>query len=171
MFEHRYGIKLKATTADAAILKLLRKHFPNQSLSELRSKIQAHDYVFLSDMEKYDGERRMAKLLREFDKAGIETELFEEHRYTPAPWQSEPMSREFFHNILQRNREIERETMLDMEREVEGFVSPGAMADRRKTTSLPGGGSRRTGLCPLPMSTRRCRFGFAGAAVSLRRCS
>ncbi len=71
----------------------------------------------------------MAKLLREFDKAGIETELFEEHRYTPAPWQSEPMSREFFHNILQRNREIERETMLDIEREVEGFVSPEAMAD------------------------------------------
>ena len=88
MFEHRYGIKLKTATADAAILKLLRKHFPNQSLSELRGKIQARDYVFLSDMEKYDGERRMAKLLREFDKAGIETELFEEHRYTPAPWQS-----------------------------------------------------------------------------------
>ena len=71
----------------------------------------------------------LAKLLREFDKAGIETELFEEHRYTPAPWQSEPMSREFFHNILQRNREIERETMLGIEREVEGFVSPEAMAD------------------------------------------
>ena len=28
-----------------------------------------------------------------------------------------------------RYREIERETMLDMEREVEGFVSPEAMAD------------------------------------------
>ena len=27
---------------------------------------------------QYDGVRRMAKLLREFDKAGIETELFEE---------------------------------------------------------------------------------------------
>ena len=44
MFEHRYGIKLKTATADAAILKLLRKHFPNQSLSELRGKIQARDY-------------------------------------------------------------------------------------------------------------------------------
>ena len=41
----------------------------------------------------------------------------------------EHMSREFFHNILQRNREIERETMLGIEREVEGFVSPEAMAD------------------------------------------
>ena len=50
MFEHRYGIKLK----------------------------QTHDYIFLSDMEKYDGERRITKLLREFDKAGMETELFEE---------------------------------------------------------------------------------------------
>ena len=128
MFEYRYGVKLKGTIGDAAILKLLRKHFPDQSLAELRATIQAHDYVFLSDMEKYNGERRMAKLLREFDEAGIETELFEEHRYTPAPWQAEPMSREVFQNILQRNREIERETMIDIEREVTGFVSPEAMA-------------------------------------------
>lgn len=71
MFEHRYGIKLKATTADAAILKLLRKHFPNQSLSELRSKIRVRDYVFLSGMEKYNGMRQMAKLLRNFDKSLI----------------------------------------------------------------------------------------------------
>lgn len=128
MFEYRYGIKLKSTATDVAILKLLRKHFPNQSLSELRTKVQTHDYVFLSDMEKYNGERRMAKLLKEFDKAGIETELFEEHRYTPAPWQAELMSREIFQNILQRNREIARDTMIDIEREVEGFVSPEAMA-------------------------------------------
>lgn len=128
MFEYRYGIKLKSTATDAAILKLLRKHFPNQSLSELRTKVQTHDYVFLSDMEKYNGERRMAKLLKEFDKAGIETELFEEHRYTPAPWQAELMSREVFQNILQRNCGIARDTMIDIEREVEGFVSPEAMA-------------------------------------------
>lgn len=128
MFEYRYGIKLKSTATDAAILKLLRKHFSNQSLSELRTKVQTHDYVFLSDMEKYNGERRMAKLLKEFDKAGIETELFEEHRYTPAPWQAELMSREIFQNILQRNRGIARDTMIDIEREVEGFVSPEAMA-------------------------------------------
>ena len=65
----RYGIKLKSTTAGAAALKLLRKHFPNVSLAELKSKIQAHDYIYLTDMEKYhqDGERRMAKLLRELD--------------------------------------------------------------------------------------------------------
>ena len=127
MFEHRYGIKLQKTSADAIVLKLLRKHFPNQSLSELRTKIQAHDYVFLSDTEKYNGERRMAKLLREFDKAGIGTELFEEHRYAPAPWKSELVSREYFNNILQRNREIAKETMIDIERKVEGFVSPEAM--------------------------------------------
>ena len=78
MFEHRYGIKLKKTTADAAVLKLLRKSFPTLSFSELGIKVQTHDYVFLSDMDKdpYDGKHRMAKLLREFDKEGIETELF-----------------------------------------------------------------------------------------------
>ena len=124
MFEHRYGIKLKKTTADATALKLLRQCFPTQSFSELRAKIQANDYVFLSDMEKYqhDGVRQMAKLLREFDKAGIETELFEESRYTPNPWRAEPMSREYLKNILQRDREITRQVLEDIERETVGYI-------------------------------------------------
>lgn len=126
MFEHRYGIKLKQTTANATVLKLLHKYFPSQSFSELRNKVQAHDYIFLSDMEKYNGERRMAKLLREFDKAGMETELFEESRYTPSPWQTEPMSQEYFKNVLQRNQEIEKETLEDIERETVGYISPDA---------------------------------------------
>ena len=66
MFEYRCGFKLKNTTVDAAALKLLRKRFPNASLAELRGKIQAHDYIYRSDMEKYDGVRAVAKLLREF---------------------------------------------------------------------------------------------------------
>ena len=126
MFEHRYGMKLKNTTVDAMVLKLLRKQFPTLSLSELRAKVQAHDYVFLSDMEKYNGQRRMTKLLREFDKAGIETELFEESRYTPAPWQTEPISREYFKNILQRGREITRQVLEDIEYETVGCISPDA---------------------------------------------
>ena len=137
MIEHRYGIKLKKRSTDTATLKLLRKCFPTQSFSELRSKIQIHDYVFLSDMEKYqyDGVRRMAKLLREFDKAGIETELFEESRHTPAPWQTEPMSREYLKNILQRGREIARQTLEDVERETVGYISPDAKNDIDKEIS------------------------------------
>lgn len=137
MFEHRYGIKLKKRTTDTATLKLLRKCFPTQSFSELRSKIQIHDYVFLSDMEKYkyDGVRRMAKLLREFDKAGIETELFEESRHTPAPWQTELISREYLKNILQRGREIARQTLEDVERETVGYISPEAKNDIDKEIS------------------------------------
>lgn len=79
-------------------------------------------------MEKYDGERRMAKLLREFDKAGVETELFEESRYTPAPWQTEPMSQEYFKSVLQRDCEIEKETLEDIEYETVGYISPDAKA-------------------------------------------
>lgn len=137
MFEHRYGIKLKKTTADAVVLKLLRKYFPTLSFSELRAKVQAHDYVFLSDMEKYqcDGVRRMAKLLREFDKAGIETELLEESRDTPAPWQVEPMSREYFKNILERGREITQQVLEDIELETVGYISPDAKADIDKEIS------------------------------------
>ena len=131
MLEHRYGIKLKQTTADAVALKLLRQCFPTQSFSELRGKIQAHDYIFLSDMEKYqfDGVRRMAKLLQIFDQAGIETELFEEHRYAPAPWQTRPMSRENLKNMLQRGWETTRQVLEDIEREAVGYISPAAKAD------------------------------------------
>lgn len=126
MFEHRYGIKLKQTTADATVLKMLRKQFPAQSFSELRNKIQAHDYIYLSDMEKYDGDLQMAELLREFDKAGMETELFEESRYIPAPWQKKPISQEYFKNVLQRGCEIEKEMLEDIERETVGYISPEA---------------------------------------------
>ncbi len=126
----RYGIKLTTTIADAAVLKLLRKHFPNQSLSELRAKVQAHDYVFLVGLEEYNSERSIAKLVREFDKAGIETELYEEHRNSSADlWQTEPMSREYLKNILQRNREITRQVLEDTELETEGYISSEAKAD------------------------------------------
>lgn len=135
MFEHRYGMKLKEITVDTTILKLPRKYFPAQSLSELRSKVRSHDYIFLSDMEKYNGERRMAKLLREFDKAGMETELFEESRDTPAPWQVEPMSREYFKNILQRSRKITQQVLEDIERETVGYISPDVKADIDKEIS------------------------------------
>lgn len=119
MFEYRCGFKLKNTTVDAAALKLLRKRFPNASLAELRGKIQAHDYIYRSDIEKYDGVRAVAKLLREFDRAGIETELFEESRDTPGPWRTKPMSRELLGNMLQRSRAIERQVWEDIEREAE----------------------------------------------------
>ena len=127
---YRCGIKLKSTTANAAALKLLRKHFPDRSLSELRGKIQAHEYLYLTDMEKslITGERHLAKLLKEFDRAGLETELFEEYRDAPGPWKAQPMSRELLRNSVGTSREIERQTLEDIEREAEGFISPEAAA-------------------------------------------
>lgn len=128
MFEYRCGIKLKSTAVDATALKLLRKHFPNTSLAELRGKIQAHDYVYLSDMLKQDGEREVVKMLQEFDKAGIETELFEENRDTPGPWKTSPLSRDVLYNMLQRSRDIQRQVLEDIERETKGYISPEAKA-------------------------------------------
>lgn len=128
MFEYRCGIKLKSTKADAAVLKLLRKHFPNTSLGELRNRIQAHDYVYLSDMLKRDGERETVKMLREFDKAGIETELFEESRDTPGPWKTRPLDRDVLYNMLQRSRDIQQQVLEDIERETAGYISPEARA-------------------------------------------
>ena len=80
------------------------------------------------DKDPYDGKHRMAKLLREFDKEGIETELFEESRDALAPWQAKPMSREYFKNILQRDRELTQQVLEDIERETAGYIGPDAKA-------------------------------------------
>jgi hypothetical protein len=80
-------------------------------------------------MEKYNGERRIAKLLREFDKSGMETELFEESRYAPAPWQTKPMSQKYFKNALQRGCKIENQTLEDIEHETVDYISPDAKTD------------------------------------------
>ena len=130
MFQYRCGIKLKSTIVNAGALKILRKTFPNLSLAELRTKIQTHDYIYLSDMEKFqaDGERTLAKMLHEFDQAGIETELFSEHRDTPGPWKTEPLSREVLYNMIGMSREIERQTLEDIELETEGVICPEAVA-------------------------------------------
>ena len=126
MAEHRYGVRLKNKSPEASVLKILRRQFPELSIAELRSKITNHDYIYLSDMEKYDGEVRMAKLLCEYDKAGIETELFAEHRKDSSSWQTEPMSREHFYNILNSSQQTKREVSESIEYETEGFISPEA---------------------------------------------
>ena len=67
--------------------------------------------------------------MREFDKAGIETELFEENRYTPAPWQAEPLRRKYLKNIHQRGREITRQVLKDIEHKTVGYINPDAKTD------------------------------------------
>lgn len=134
MSEYRDGIKLKTTTPSVALLKLLRKWYPNQSLSDLRAMVQNYEYIYLTDQEKswIEGDRRMAKFLKELDQAGFETELYRERREnrdTQSRWIAEPLSREVFRNGLKMDREIKRQVLIDIEQETEGFVSPEAMAD------------------------------------------
>ena len=132
MSEFRDGIKLKTTAPSAALLKLLRKWYPNQSLSELRARVQNQEYIYLTDQEKswIDGDRKMAKFLKELERAGFEAELYRERwddRGPQSGWVTEPLSREVFYNGLQMDREIERQVLIDIERETAGFVSREAM--------------------------------------------
>ena len=74
----------------------------------------------------------MAKFLKEMERAGFEAELYRERRDDRGPqsgWIAEPLSREVFCNGLQMDREIERQVLIDIEQETEGFVTPAAMAD------------------------------------------
>ena len=110
MSEYRDGIKIKTTIPSVALLKLLRKWHPNRSLSELRAMVQNHEYIYLTDQEKswIEGDRKMAKLLKELDRAGFETELYRECQERPGcPWQADPMDREFFRNTLQTDQRVQ----------------------------------------------------------------
>lgn len=131
MSDYRCGVKLKSTAMNTAALKILRKWFPNRSLAELRNIVQTHDYVYFTDMEasQSNGERQLAKLLREFDGSGIETELYEEYRRAPGLWSTKPLSREVLHNMIRQSKDIFRETLEDIELETAGHISPEAAAD------------------------------------------
>lgn len=135
---HRYAIRLRETTASAAVLKCLRLWFPNQSLSQLRTTVQNHSYLYCSDQEKdpADGLQTLARLMEHLDKAHLEAELWEEWRITPsAPWQGRPICREELTHAIQQMRDIYREVLYDTEREVEGVVSPEAAADIEEEVS------------------------------------
>ena len=113
--EKRYGMKLAKFNADLTTLKLLRKLFPNRSISELQDKIHSRDYIFLSDMRETDSERYLAGLLWEFENAGIGIKLFVLERKKPLAfekgndisdaWQEKSINRDYLVGILQRERE------------------------------------------------------------------
>lgn len=138
MFLHRYAIRLRETTASAAVLKCLRLWFPNQSLSQLRTAVQAHRCLYCSDREKdpADGIQTLARLLEHLEQNRLEAELWEEWRNTPtAPWQRRPICRETLTQAIQQMRDSYRQVLYDTEREVEGVVSPEAIADIEEEVS------------------------------------
>ena len=47
----------------------------------------------------------------------------------PAPWQTKPMSQEYFKNALQGGCKIENQTLEDIERETVDYISPDAKTD------------------------------------------
>ncbi len=127
MYIYQLKIKLKATDASAAALKILRAHCPSTSIGELRNKIRDHEAVYAADL-LHNGEREALKILRELDKAGIETELFEETIDGSKPPRLAPLSRQVLNNMLHRSQEIHRQMLEDIELETEGFISPEAAA-------------------------------------------
>ena len=56
MYIYQLKIKLKATDASAAALKILRAHCPSTSIGELRNKIRNHEAVYAADL-LHNGER------------------------------------------------------------------------------------------------------------------
>lgn len=117
---YRMGIKLKTKTADTAVLKILRKYFPEQPLSALKNRVQSGDYIYLSGNEKYliDGRELILQLLREFQRAHIQTELFEEFKRTDG-WEARPMPKQFLYNSIRSSRVIARQVEEDIEKEAD----------------------------------------------------
>lgn len=117
---YRMGIKLKTKKADMEILKILRKYFPEQPLSALKSRVQSGDYIYLNDNEKYliDGERLLLQLLREFQHAHIQTVLFEEFKRADG-WEARPMPKQILYNSIRSSRIIAQQVEEDIENEAD----------------------------------------------------
>ena len=117
---NRTGLKLKDSEANMAALKILKKHFPNESLASLKDKIQNGDCIYLTGKEKYviDGKKMIAALIHDFDQVNIKTELYEV--YTHDGQQKRiPMAREVFFNMLHRYQVISQQVDEDIDNETD----------------------------------------------------
>lgn len=114
--DRRMGIKLRDTKSDAAALRILRRQFPDIPLSKMRNRIAGHEYIYICD-GRIDGRKLLAALEREFARANIHVELYEEWTGGDGVRKTAPLSRECLHNSLHRYVEISRQVDLDIDRE------------------------------------------------------
>ena len=112
-------IRLSDAGAGAAALKILRKHFPDLPLSELKRRIAAHEPVF-SCGGGIDGRKTLTKLERELARASLEAELYEEWTGGDSGRQTAPLPREYLYNSLGRYLETARQADWETDREAEG---------------------------------------------------
>lgn len=114
--DRRMGMKLRYTRADAAALRILRRQFPDISLSEMKNRIAGHEYIYFCD-GKIGGRKRLAELERELAQAGIQAELCEGRTGGDGVRKTAPLSREYLYNSLHRYVEIFRQVDRDIDNE------------------------------------------------------
>ena len=116
--DRRMGLRLRDPVAGAAALKLLRKYFPEVPLSEMKRRITAGEPVF-SCGGGIDGRKTLAKLERDFARAGLQAELYEEWTGPDGGRRTAPLPRENLYNSLRRYAEIARQVDREMGQEAD----------------------------------------------------
>lgn len=102
------GIKIQTTSSLAKTISILRKYNP-VSIAEIKSKIEANDYVLLCLYTSHSGVRKIRKCYDELIMAGNIVALYEHDRLT---------SREFICNLINSHRQTEKEVLAQVEAEV-----------------------------------------------------
>lgn len=116
--ERDYRIELRLKDSTAGTLKILRKHFPEVPLSEMKARIIGQTPVY-SCSGAIDGRRLLMKLKRELKQAGAAAELQEVWTGADGVRRTSPLSWEYLSNSLHRYREISRQTDRDIDSEAD----------------------------------------------------
>lgn len=101
MFDYRCGVRLAGTTADTAVLKLLRREFPDVPLTKHRRRILAGEPVYASGHEPSQliDIARLASLLERLGEAGVEVLLTEE-QLSDGQWEPLPPGQSEVRDLL-----------------------------------------------------------------------
>lgn len=102
------GLKIKSATSMAKCIAIVRKYNPI-SMADIKSAIEAGNYVFTTTVISHTGVRALRKCYDELIKSGAEVEIFERDTL---------ITRELISNLISSHRQTDREVHFQVDAEV-----------------------------------------------------
>lgn len=110
-------LRLEDTAASANMIKVLRKYFPNVSVSELKKLIESNNALFLCSEGSYDGKKSMMKIIRGLNREGIQVKICER-----TDSNTYPVTIKQLQAFIGRAQAIGKQVINDMENEADEWA-------------------------------------------------
>lgn len=102
------GIKVKETTFNANIVKIMRR-YSDESISDIKKKVINREYLYVCDYIDFDGLATIVEIYNAMKKTNIDVELFEHEEITTI---------EFLNNLIQSYSETEKQVEEEIGNEI-----------------------------------------------------